>query len=92
MADIDADLEYILRRHPVATMAALETLNGDEIQDGYRDGFEGLTCGDNRSRSYWHGWRNGMMDKNRIKSDWASQSLAREYIESNNRPKWNAAR
>lgn len=29
---------------------------------GYRDGFEGLPCGDNRSRSYWIGWRQGSRD------------------------------
>jgi hypothetical protein len=86
VADIEAELEHILRRHPVSTMADLERLDNAEVQEGYRDGHEGLPCGDNRSRSYWHGWRNGMIDTKRIESDWASQMLAGEYIKSNNRP------
>lgn len=89
--NIEAELEYILRRVPVSNMATLEALNSDEIQEGYRDGFDGEPCGDNRSRSYWHGWRNGMMDKGRIKSDWASQALAHEYVESTKRLMWTPA-
>jgi hypothetical protein len=69
-------------------MAALETLDNAEIQEGYRDGRDGLPCGDNRSRSYWHGWRNGMMDSKRMESDWPSQMLAGEYVKSTNRPNW----
>lgn len=88
MADIEMELEYILRRHPVSTMAALETLNSDEIGEGYCDGLDGEPCGDNRSRSYWHGWRNGMIDKGRLRPDWASCALAHEYVESTKRPMW----
>lgn len=88
MADIDADLEYILRRVPVSTMAALETLDDTEIHEGYRDGFDGEPCGDNRSRSYWHGWRNGMIDKGRLQPDWAGMMLVKEYVASAKRPRW----
>ncbi|HEV7339948.1 MAG TPA: hypothetical protein VGO06_28530 [Bosea sp. (in: a-proteobacteria)] len=49
-------------REPVTTLMDLARLNDDEMADGYRDGSEGLPCGDNRSRSYWHGWRNGARD------------------------------
>jgi ribosome modulation factor len=86
--DIEVELEHILRRVPVSNMATLEALNSDEIQEGYRDGFDGEPCGDNRSRSYWHGWRNGMIDKGRLRPDWASMSLAHEYVESTKRPMW----
>lgn len=88
MADIDADFEYILRRIPVSTTAALQTLNSDEIYEGYLDGFDGELCGDNRSRSYWHGWRNGMIDKGLLKPDWASMMLVKEYVASAKRPRW----
>lgn len=88
MADIEAELEHILRRHPVSTMADLGTLNDTEIQEGYRDGRENMPCGDNRSRSYWHGWRNGMMDFKHMESDWASQMLCSEYVKSTDRPMW----
>lgn len=47
---------------PVISIMDLARLDDDEMQEGYRDGFEGLPCGDNRSRSYWHGWRNGSQD------------------------------
>ena len=88
MADIDAELEHILRRHPVTTMTALATLNDAEIIEGYHDGRAGDPCGDNRSRYYWHGWRNGMMDSKRMPSDSASEQLAHEYVKSTNRPMW----
>ena len=55
-------------RAPVATLADLETLDEAEIIEGFRDGYEGWPCGENRSRSYWHGWRNAMIDKGRIPS------------------------
>ena len=91
--DAESEMEYFLRRHPVSTMDDLESLNDADIKEGYRDGRAGDPCGDNRSRSYWHGWRNGMMDSHRMESDWASQRLAHEYIKSTKRPVWeqNAA-
>ncbi len=88
MADIEAEFEHILRRVPVSNLATLNALNDEEISEGYHDGFDGEPCGDNRSRSYWHGWRNGMMDKGRIKPDWASMSLAKEYVADTKRPRW----
>lgn len=49
-------------REPVISVADLARLNYAEIEEGYRDGAEGTPCGDNRSRSYWHGWRQGARD------------------------------
>lgn len=49
-------------REPVISLIDLARLDDAEIEEGYRDGAEGLPCGDNRSRSYWHGWRNGARD------------------------------
>ena len=36
--------------------------------------------GNNRSRSYWHGWRNGRVDGGHDKGDQAMQALARAVV------------
>lgn len=66
------------QRVPVTTIEDLDTLMGEEIVEGYMDGLEDLPCGDNRSRSYWHGWRNGRMDGGHVTADAAQQLLAFE--------------
>lgn len=67
---------------PVSTAADLASLDSDEIVEGYRDGLRGEPePGGNRSRSYWHGWRNGMSDSGRRASDDAQRALARETFE-----------
>ncbi|AZO79614.1 MULTISPECIES: hypothetical protein [unclassified Bosea (in: a-proteobacteria)] len=50
-------------REPVTSLMDLALLDDDEMAEGYQDGAGGLPCGDNRSRSYWHGWRNGARDR-----------------------------
>ena len=67
---------------PVETVADLDTLDEAEIIEGYHDGREGFPCGENRSRSYWHGWRNGMADSGRIKIDGPMGALAHEVVAS----------
>lgn len=69
-----------LARIPVRTAADLDTLDDDEIREGYWDGYDGFPCGDNRSRSYWHGWRNGMRDSGRIPGDDAMRALAHDVL------------
>lgn len=69
------------RRRPVSSVADLNTLDEAEIIEGYRDAFDGGDCGDNRSRSYWHGWRNGMMDRGRMPKDEHAAALAHEVIQ-----------
>lgn len=64
----------------VRTKSDLESLDESEIIEGYRDAFDGLLCGNNRSRSYWHGWRNGYSDKNHIQPDNAQMQLASEIV------------
>ena len=51
------------QRRPVVDAGELAALDQAEVLEGYRDGLAGDRCGDNRSRSYWHGWRNGISDK-----------------------------
>jgi len=72
-----------LSRKPVATVAELSALNSDEILEGYLDGFDNETApGDNRSKSYWHGYRNGQVDGGHVAADAAQAALAKEVIES----------
>jgi ribosome modulation factor len=66
---------------PVSTLADLDTLDDAEIVEGYRDGLANEPePHNNRSRSYWHGWRNGMADRGFRPIDEAQRDLAREYV------------
>lgn len=66
---------------PVSTLADLESLDEGQIIEGYSEARRGdPEPGPNRGRSYWHGWRNRMMDYGEIKRDAASRQLIREYL------------
>lgn len=68
---------------PVETQADLATLDSGEVVEGYRDGLRGEPePGDNRSRAYWHGWRNGMCDSGRRQGDAAQRKLAHEFVQN----------
>lgn len=68
-------------REPITTVAQLEKLDSDEIVEGYNDARHGEPApGDNRSLSYWHGWRNGAIDSYRMPPDAAAHALARDCI------------
>lgn len=67
-----------LKRFPVHSVSDLFTLDPDEIEEGYKDAREGLRCGDNQSRAYWHGWRNGMIDAGKMEPDEWSALLIRD--------------
>lgn len=63
----------------VERAADLALLDSGEIVAGYRDGLGGgAEPGSNRSRSFWHGWRNGMVDSGRIALDGAQHALELE--------------
>lgn len=48
---------------PVETIAEFRTLDEGEVLCGYLDGIRGTPCSLSKvSRSYWHGWRNGLVD------------------------------
>ena len=67
---------------PVYDLADLATLDDAEILEGYRDGFANEPePGDNRSRSYWHGWRNGMLDGGHREKDGAQAQLAHAFLQ-----------
>lgn len=66
---------------PVETVADLEMLDPEEIRDGYWSGWDGdPEPGNNRSRAFWHGWRNGARDKGRIPQDDAMTRLVHEVV------------
>ncbi len=65
---------------PVRTIAEFRTLDEADVLLGYMDGFDGgAPPGSDRSRSYWHGWRNGMADGGRCGPDDAQRALAAAF-------------
>ena len=66
---------------PVRTKAELDLLDEDEIVEGYRAGFAGAPApGSDKSRSYWHGWRNAQVDRGFCAADDAQMQLVREVV------------
>jgi hypothetical protein len=66
---------------PVTTKAELEQLDEGDMVAGYLAGYNGASePGSAFSRSYWHGWRNGMVDSKRAEIDVAQTKLAREVV------------
>lgn len=67
---------------PVVTcLSELELLNSNEIVEGYLAGFKGdPEPGSDKSKSYWHGWRNGHVDGGHGPIDHAQCELAREFV------------
>ncbi len=62
---------------PVETLEDLATLDDREVIEGYWAGKDGWPePGNNRTRSYWHGWRNGAVDGKHRKKDAAQAKLA----------------
>lgn len=66
---------------PVRTKADLDALDETEIIEGYKSAERGdPEPGPNRGRSFWHGWRNRMIDLGELPTDDASRQLVREYL------------
>lgn len=67
---------------PVISIEDLNSLDVPEMIEGYQDGYGGAPePGNNRSRSYWHGWRNGAVDGLHRESDEAQRFLAHLVVE-----------
>lgn len=67
-------------RTPATTVEEVMAFDLEEVVDGYRDGRSGdPEPGDNRSKAYWHGWRNGRGDLMGT-ADPAQRELARNFI------------
>lgn len=66
---------------PVRTKTDLEQLDETEMVSGYLAGYSGVpTPGSDRSRSFWHGWRNGRVDGGHDQIDCHQVALAREVV------------
>lgn len=64
---------------PVRTKADLDSLDQDQILEGYISAKQGdPEPGPNRGRSYWHGWRNRMIDMQEHPLDDASLALIKD--------------
>lgn len=63
---------------PITTLADLALQDDGEVMAGYVAGLHGAPePGSDRSRAYWHGWKNGMVDAGRQPIDDAQRELAR---------------
>lgn len=66
---------------PVTTLSDLAVQDCDEILAGYVAGLHGEPePGSDKSRAFWHGWRNGSADAGRRPFDAAQRRLAAAYI------------
>lgn len=72
-------------RAPVVTAEELDSLEPAEVLEGYMDGLRDPIHepGDNRSKAYWHGWRNAANDKAKT-ADAAQLALVKD-LRANNR-------
>jgi hypothetical protein len=70
-----------MNRIPITDVRLLDELDEREMIEGYFDGKDGWRePGDNRSYSYWHGWRNGASDGHHREIDLAQRELAKSFI------------
>ena len=70
----------MIKRIPITRARQLEALDPDEILEGYYDGRGGeQEPGNNRSFSYWHGWRNGRADRLGVTDD-AQKALVKDWV------------
>lgn len=66
---------------PVSTGADLDTLSDVEVVAGFLSGVNGEPePGNTQTRSFWHGWRVGMVRSGRCQPDAAQQSLERVLV------------
>lgn len=65
---------------PVRTISEFRKLDDGEMLEGYLDGFSGMPVATGvRSRSYMHGWKNGMIESERWPADDAYVELRNAF-------------
>jgi hypothetical protein len=65
------------------TIEDLSSLDEADIMAGYNSGYKGdAEPGSDRSRSFYHGWKNGMVDSKRLVITPEQQRLAREIVQT----------
>ena len=66
---------------PVRSISDLDALDSDEMIAGYWAGRDGEPePGSDKSRAFWHGWRNGRADGCHDQIDGAQRELARHVV------------
>lgn len=76
-----AHLPAMSEFRPITNPADLDLQDPDEITAGYLAGLNGAPePGSDRSRAFWHGWRNGRMDGGFAPPDAAQIELARAVM------------
>lgn len=71
-----------MSRISIVKAEILDNLDEEELLQGYWDGKDNEPePGDNRSYSYWHGYRNGQADGGHKPIDAAQRALAKDVIE-----------
>jgi len=63
----------------VRDVADFRTLDESDILIGYMDGIAGLVGAKDMTRSYWHGWRNGVVDAGFLEPDEAQLELDADF-------------
>lgn len=67
---------------PITNILDLKKINMCEAIEGYFSGFNGeREPGSDKSKSFWHGWRNGRTDKGLSVVDSSQRELARQYMQ-----------
>lgn len=70
-------------RIPIRTKAESDLLDDAEVIEGYWSGREGdAEPGNNRSLSFWHGWRNGAVDGHHREPDEAQAAHAHDWLKA----------
>lgn len=66
---------------PITTMAQLDALDQDAIVAGYLAGFGSVAVNHMRTdAAYWHGYRNGQVDRGVEPISPEQADLARQYV------------
>jgi len=72
----------MIKNLPIQTVYDLSLQSEPEMMAGYLAGLRGEDESESDfSRSYWHGWRNGMVDSGRREKDSSQAQLAHEYVQ-----------
>lgn len=74
--------------HEITTLEELAALNSDECVAGYHAGRQNAADFTQRSKSYWHGYLNGLVDGGHAKSSEAQQELVRACLADPSRGPW----
>lgn len=65
----------------VSSINDLKNLDDSEMIAGYFSGTKGeKEPGSNKSKSFWHGWRNGLVDGGYADKDDEQAELAKQFV------------